>query len=330
MTSPEQYRALKERAAIGAIAPRSVIAVRGKDRLTFLHGLLTNDVSALVAGMGCYAAWLTPQGRMLTDVHLFETGDEVLLDLPADLVWRILKRLDQSVFSEDVQLEGLADLQPVWIHGPLAAAALERLFTTSALGSWREYRNVRFEFRGARVTVARVSQIGVPGFCVYADAALVPDLRRALEASGAMPADSHSLEAARIEAGYPVFGVDMTDDTIPLEAGIEDRAISFTKGCYVGQEVIVRVLHRGQGRVARKLVGLRIEGDVPAASTKIVSGEREVGWVTSAAMSPQLGSIAMGYVQRDFVSPGSRVELEMPPGRVTAVVTERPFPQGAR
>jgi folate-binding protein YgfZ len=117
----------------------------------------------------------------------------------------------------------------------------------------------------------------------------------------------------------------MTEDTIPLEAGIEDRAISLTKGCYVGQEVIIRVLHRGHGRVARRLVGLRIAGDVPAAGAKITSGERDIGKVTSAARSSTLGSIALGYVQRDFVTPGTEVHVEGANGRSPAVVTARPI-----
>jgi folate-binding protein YgfZ len=116
----------------------------------------------------------------------------------------------------------------------------------------------------------------------------------------------------------------MTTDTIPLEAGIEDRAISFAKGCYVGQEVIIRVLHRGQGRVARKLVALRLDGAVPARAAKIFSEQREIGWITSAAQSPRLGAIALGYVHRDFASPGTRLDVEATSGRLAATVSGRP------
>jgi folate-binding protein YgfZ len=120
----------------------------------------------------------------------------------------------------------------------------------------------------------------------------------------------------------------MTDDTIPLEAGIEDRAISMTKGCYVGQEVIIRVLHRGHGRVVRKLVGLKIDGAdaVPVRGARLFAADRDVGSITSAAHSPRLGAIAMGYVHRDFVNDGTRVDVEMPDGRAPALVTERLIP----
>lgn len=323
----DHYLALREKAVIGTIAPRSAIGVAGKDRAAYLQGLLTNDVQALTPGTGCYAAWLTPQGRMLTDLHVFESGEMMLLDVPSDLVQATLQRLDQFLFAEDVQLADLSGtLRAVWVHGPAAASILEQILVgATGLDSWLEYRNARVGFGGSPAVVARVSQLGVPGFGVYVEPAREEDLRRALEGAGAPVADRTALEAARIESGYPVFGVDMTEDTIPLEAGIEERAISFTKGCYVGQEVIIRVLHRGHGRVAKKLVALRVDGDVPARGARIVSGGRDVGAVTSAARAPRPGSIALGYVHRDCVAPGTRVEVDAGGSLVPALVCERPI-----
>lgn len=307
----EGYRALREGAGIGAVGLRRAIGVSGKDRAAYLQGLLTNDIQALTAGTGCYAAWLTPQGRMLTDLYVFESGDMILLDVPDDQVQATLQRLDQFLFSEDVQLADLSEtLRTLWVHGPTAAAVLQRVIGGLDLESWAECQNARAGFGSAPVVVARVSQLGVPGFGVYVDSTRKDDLQRALEAAGAVPVDHEAIETARVEAGYPIFGIDMTGDTIPLEAGIDDRAISFTKGCYVGQEVIIRVMHRGHGRIARKLVGLRIDGDGASAGAKIFSDAREIGWVTSAARSPRLGSIALGYVHRDFLTPGTRVDVE--------------------
>ena len=327
MPFTEQYRAIKEGAAIGAIALRNAIGVGGKDRAGYLQGLLTNDLQALTPGTGCYAAWLTPQGRMLTDIHIFESGDMMLLDVPADVLPATLQRLDQFLFSEDVQLADLSQtLNAVWIHGPAASSMLEHVLPGAAgLGSWAEYQNARTQFGEAPAAVARVSQLGVPGFGVYIEPAREADLRRALETEGAIVAEHAAIEAARVEAGYPLFGVDMTEETIPLEAGIEHRAISLTKGCYVGQEVIIRVLHRGHGRVAKRLVGLRIQGEVPPRGAKILAGDREVGVVTSAANSPSLGAIALGYVHRDFVALGTCVEVDTPDGRIPAVVSQSPI-----
>jgi folate-binding protein YgfZ len=274
---------------------------------------------------------------MLTDLHVFESGDMILLDVPADELAATLQRLDQFIFSEDVQLADLSGtLDAVWIHGPEAAALLDQTLTgVQGLAGWPEYHNARAAFEGLSskndprphfpVVVARVSQLGVPGFVVYIEPSGKTDLERALVDRGAVIAEASALEAARVEAGYPLFGIDMTDDTIPLEAGIEERAISFSKGCYVGQEVIIRVLHRGHGRVARKLVALRLSAEGPARGATIRAADRDVGAMTSAAVSPRFGSIALGYVHRDFTEVGSRVSVQGPAGPVDAVVTPRPI-----
>jgi folate-binding protein YgfZ len=340
MPLQDDYAAIRERVAQGAISPRSQIAVAGNERASYLQGLLTNDVQALAPGTGCYAAWLTPQGRMLTDMHVLESGGMILLDVPADQAVSTLERLEQFIFTEDVRVGSLADvLTGVWIHGPRAAEALQRaLESTQGLGDWPIYRHAQIEFRGEPVSVARIDQVGVPGYCVYVERARAPILIDALRDAGAVAAGRDALEAARIEAGYPVFGVDMSETTIPLEAGIEDRAISFSKGCYVGQEVIIRVLHRGGGRVAKKLVALRVgppdagprtgQG-VPARGAKVFSGDREVGEVTSAAESPRFGPIALAYVHRDFVAPETQLQVATADGRTPATVSARPIPSAA-
>src|SRR5689334_11180286 len=217
-------------AAIGAVAPRRQIAVAGKDHATYLHGLLTNDIQGLTPGTGCYAAWLTPQGRMLTDMHVLQSDEMILLDLPAGTVDATLARLDQFLFTEDVRLESLAEtLSSVWVHGPTAAGVIGKA-VGAALDGWPQYRHARVTFSGSPVSIVRIDQIGVPGYCLYVAREQEAECLAALESAGAVVVLPAALEAARIEAGYPVFGVDMTDDTIPLEAGIEDRAISMTKG----------------------------------------------------------------------------------------------------
>jgi folate-binding protein YgfZ len=323
MTSPDDYRAIHERAAIGAIAERRQIAVAGPDRASFLHGLLTNDIQSLTAGHGCYAAWLTPQGRMLCDLHVIESGDMILLDVPAEEVTQIAERLEQFHFGENVQIASLADsLRAVWVHGPQAgqilAVAAPREGTP--YDEWASHENTRTEIDGMPVVVARIDQLNVPGYAVYTDVQHEAAVTSAIARTGALHASPTTLEAVRIEAGYPIFGIDMTHETIPLEAGIEDRAISMTKGCYVGQEVIIRVLHRGGGRVARRLVRLQIQGDVPQRGAKVFSSEREIGFVTSAAESPRLGAIGLAYLHRDFVEGGSEVQVDLGELRERAIV----------
>ena len=327
MTLNDEYQTIRTAAAIGAVAARRQIAVAGSDRAAYLQGLLTNDIAALTAGAGCYAAWLTPQGRMQTDMHVLESGDMILLDLPAAEADATLQRLDQFIFTEDVRAELLdGQLAAVWIHGPSAPGAIAvSLLEAGSLASWPAYHVGRARFDGSPVIVARIDQLGVPGYCVYAQPESFPALVQALERAGAKPVSGEAIHACRIEAGYPVFGLDMTGDTIPLEAGIEGQAISFTKGCYVGQEVIIRVLHRGHGRVARRLVGLRVESEVPAPGARIHAGDRDIGFVTSAALSPALGPVALGYVHRDFVAPGTRVDVMHDQATRAATVTARPM-----
>jgi tRNA-modifying protein YgfZ len=326
-TIEQDYRQIVEAAAIGAVAETAQLAVAGKDRRSFLQGLLTNDIEALAEGSGCYAAWLTPQGRMLTDMHVLESDGMILLDLPAAQAEATAARLDQFLFSEDVKLGSLAGaLATVWVHGPGAAAALEKsLDGTSGLNEWAQYRHAHVGFAGESLVLVRIDQLAVPGYCAYLSTARRGELVAALEAAGARQVGADAIAAARVEAAYPVFGADMTADTIPLEAGLEPRGISTTKGCYVGQEVIIRVLHRGHGRVARKLVTLKLEAAGAVARSKILDGDKEVGFVTSATVSPASGAIALAYVHRDLAVDGAQVSVDTPAGRVAAVVSARPL-----
>jgi folate-binding protein YgfZ len=261
---------------------------------------------------------------MLTDMHVLRSNGMILLDVPEATVEATVQRLEQFIFTEDVRAGSLAEsMGGVWLHGPRAADVLERVVDGAhGLSEWPEYRHLQFEFGDSPVSIARISQLGVPGFCVFAERARLGTLTSALSDAGAIAVCPEAIDAARIDAGYPVFGVDMTEETIPLEAGIETRAISFTKGCYVGQEVIIRVLHRGHGRVAKKLVSLRVSGARPESGAVLHAGEREIGFITSAAESPRSGAIALGYVHRDFVTPGTAIEADTASGRASAIVTE--------
>ena len=163
-------------------------------------------------------------------------------------------------------------------------------------------------------------------FDLFAARDVAGELSQAIRDAGAVAVGAETAEVARVESGHPLFHTDMTEETIPLEAGIEDRSISLTKGCYVGQEVIIRVLHRGHGRVAKKLVGLVLsEGRPPDTGAEVQSGEaKAIGRVTSASWSPRLGhAVALAYVHRDFLTPGTSVRIA---GR-EALVSALPFHQ---
>ena len=300
------------------------LLLTGADRRSYLQGLLTNDIAALAPNTGCYAAMLTAQGRMLTDMRLFELRDAMLVELPAAVAASIRDHLDRFVFSEDVQVADVSAARAqLGVYGP-DAAHLVSAVTSHAVGALGLFASVETSIDGSAVLVARSDAAGIDGYELFADAADADRVRRALVDAGAVPADAAAVEAVRIESGRPLFGVDMDADTIPLEANLEDRAISRTKGCYVGQEVIVRVIDRGHGRVARRLVGLTLDagGPVPGRGTAIQSAGREIGRVTSAVLSPSLHRpIALGYVHRDFTAGGMSVTV----AGSTAVITDLPF-----
>ncbi len=308
----QAYQAARTHAAL-LERRRGRIVVSGRDRATYLQGLLTNDIPALKEGQGCYAAYLTPQGRMISDLFVYELGDVILLTLPMTTKEVVLAKLDQFIFSEDVQLGDVTDtFGSVVIAGPDAALAVNALLGTdvATLAAMPVHGNLRATASGQPVIVLRVDDTGEPGFELLVPAEALAGVRTLLLNAGAIEADEATAEQLRIEAGVPRFGQDMDEETIPLEAGIEATAISFTKGCYVGQEVIIRVLHRGHGRVARKLVGLTFEPatPVPAPGTVLRVEEKEVGAITSSAFSPASGRpIALGYVKRDFIEPGTAV-----------------------
>jgi folate-binding protein YgfZ len=311
-----EYQTARTRAGIVAF-DRGLIVVSGRDRASYLQGLLTNDIVALTEGQGCYSAYLTPQGRMISDLWVHELGDAILLILPRGPKDAVLGKLDQFIFSEDVQLGDVTEaFGSLAIVGPEAASIAARALGVdeAAMESIAEKGNRRFRVGEQPAIVVRAGDTGEPGFEMAAPRDLIAALREQLVGAGAPALSAEVAELLRIEAGVPLFGRDMDEDTIPLEAGIEERAISFTKGCYVGQEVIIRVLHRGHGRVARKLVGLQFDRagadalDSLQPGTSLHADDKAIGQITSITWSPTLSRpIGLGYVKRDFTPVGTRV-----------------------
>jgi folate-binding protein YgfZ len=264
---------------------------------------------------------------MIADMNVFELGDVMLVDVRREVKDLLLQRFDQLIFSEDVQL---GDVSDAWgclgVYGP-QAAAVAGFVIGADLAGFSPFQNARLERGGELVVVARRDALGLAGFLIFAAGGAMPGIAQALHGAGAALLQAEAVEALRVEAGEPAFLVDMGGDTIPPEAGIDRTAVSYLKGCFPGQEVLVRIRDRGHGKVVRKLVGLTIDGETaPAAGSVIVGGGKDIGHVTSAAVSPTLGKpIALGYVHRDFVEPGTAVTVVSGAARLSATVTELPF-----
>ncbi len=316
LTAADEYRALHEDALwVDRTARDARIDVRGPDAADWLQGLLTQDVKALQDGQGAHAAYLTPQGRMVADLRVFRRSDGFLLETVADAREALLSRLDQFVIMEDVTVADASDtLGCLTVLGPAAAAAVAACagLDAATLSALPEHAHLSLPSTGGLVASTR--EFGVPGFDLFGPIAEVEGWRGCLQ--GRVPRGGDEvLDTARIEAGRPRFGVDMHEDTIPLEAGIQDRAISFTKGCYVGQEVVIRILHRGHGRVARRLVWLEQAPHGPDApdwtpGATVHLGEQAVGALTSACWSPSRGGLlAIAMVHRDAAEPGTTVSV---------------------
>ena len=313
MFSAEGYQALRHGAGLVRRGDRGVLRVTGPDRLSWLQGLLTNDVAALPIGGVCDAAYLTPQGRMISDVRVIHLEDQTLLDVPASLAGALAARLDGLLFSEDAQIADVsAQFALTDLHGPKAP----------------DVRRAAAAMLGEHATaVVADAPFHVPGFSIIATRERSDAMVMALTGAGAVETTLATLDVLRVEAGRPAFLIDMDEHTLPLEANLEDRAISFTKGCYVGQEVIVRVMHRGQGRVAKRLVGLTFDkGEAPSPGDRVLSADREIGKLTSVVWSPSLeSSIGLGYLHRDFLEPGTAVTVRTAAGSRSATVTALPF-----
>ena len=317
MTSPDDYAALREGAITGAIAERRQIAVSGPDRASFLQGFLTNDIPALTAGRGCYAAWLTPQGRMLTDLHVLESGDMLLLDVPAGDAEQTAERLEQFHFTEDVQIASLAgSLRSVWLHGPLASQILTRVAARKGppcdashgsphsdgdaqgdggFAAWANYQNTRTEIAGTPVVVARIDQLGVPGYVIYVDVQLEAALTASLASAGAVPATPQTLEAAPSKR-ISLF-VSPCADTIPLESAIGPGESRLQRR-YWGRMIV-------RGCLASTVASLAACRPAWRCCLRIAPDLRwrsEFGSVTSAAHSPRFGAIRC-HVHRDFIEP---------------------------
>ncbi|HWY29974.1 MAG TPA: aminomethyltransferase family protein [Candidatus Acidoferrum sp.] len=333
-----EYTALRESAGVMDLSFRSRICLTGADRARYLHGQVTNEVKKLPAGQGIYAAVTTNKGKMESDLNIFCLAEELLLDFEPGLTEKVSARLEKFIVADDVQL---IDVAPHYgllsVQGPKAAdvvQALDLLAGGAAALPLIPFASVKISHPTlGEIYLAnhpRVSLGGLPGFDLFAPnaalGAVADKLWAAAKGLGGSAVGWTAWETVRIESGMPRFGADMDDTNLPLECGIESRAIAYDKGCYIGQEVINRI--HSIGHVNRELLGMHLVGDLaalPQKGDRLFHAGKEVGHVTSAVTSPRFGNIALGYVRRESGQTGTELVLKTAAGESRARVGELPF-----
>jgi folate-binding protein YgfZ len=347
-----EYLALRETAGVIDLSCRSRLCLTGTDRVRFLHGQVTNDVNKLRAGEGCYSAITTSKGKMQSDLNIFCLEDELLLDFEPGLTTVVTERLEKYIVADDVQV---VDVTPHYgllsVQGPKAEAVVRALglFTDvpatslsfskiadATLGEIYLINHARLagsadvllasseiEPRETRQQDAGAAGGGFDLFVPTAALETVADqLIAAAKSVGGRAGGWSAFEGARIAAGVPRFGVDMDETNLASECGIEARAISYQKGCYIGQEVLNRI--HSFGHVNRELRRLHLTVDLktlPARGDKLFHGDKEVGHITSAITAPTgTGGRALGYVRREANAVGTQLTLRSGSGESVATI----------
>jgi folate-binding protein YgfZ len=328
MALAEDHRVLTEGCGLFDRSERGKLALAGPDAKAFLQGQVTNDIEALGPGTGCYAAFLTPKGKMLGDLRILDAGDELLLDTERVALQELFNMIRTFSIGFDVELRkrtlerGLLSL-----IGPRSDAVARAAVAAAAGGREAvelpvnvpgavEHAHVELAI-GSSAEPVRVIKTDV-GLDLLSESERLAGVRAALLDAGATAVGEEAVECLRIERGRPRFGVDLDDTVMPQEAGLNDRAVSFTKGCYVGQETVARLFYRGKPN--RRLCGLRCD-ELLAPGATIAYGEKPAGRVTSTADSPRLGPIALAFVRREAPL-GAHVSLT---SSGEAEVVELPF-----
>jgi tRNA-modifying protein YgfZ len=301
-------RIVRSGAGIVDRSDRGKLALTGPEAKAFLHGQVTQDIESLTPGTGAYAAFLTHKGKMLGDLRVLDLGDELLLDTERVTLQELFNMIRRYKLGMAVELhKRTLEMGLLSLVGPSARTVLGVEVPET------EHANVRAEVGGHPVVLV-ATDVGVDVFCA---AERTEGVRGALEAAGAVLVSEAAAEVLRVESGRPRWGYELDDATIPQEAGLNERAVSFTKGCYVGQETVARLHYRGKPN--RHLRGLRLSAPVETG-TPLLLGEKEVGRVGTSLVSPRLGPLALALVRRQ-AEPGATLTA----GEATAEVVELPF-----
>ncbi len=302
------YEAVRDGGAgLIELSDRGRIRVSGSEATMFLNGLVTNDVKSLAENRWMPAVFPTVQGRLIGAVRIARVKEGFLIDTERASHDAVLKTISRFTMAGDFKVADVTDESAIFsVQGRRAAEVVTKVCDTSVADL---PRNGVSELEG--VTIIRATHTSEDGFDLVFDSTRAGEFRQALQNAGATPVDQATFEVLRVEAGIARFRRDMDESNVVPELNLDD-AVSYTKGCYVGQEIIVRIKHRGHP--AKKLVGLKLDRPVEAGAN-----------ITSAVVSPRLGNIGLGYVRYELIEPGTTVLID----NVDATVTELPFIRGS-
>jgi folate-binding protein YgfZ len=316
----DEYWTIRKAVGLADLSHLGRLRVTGKDRISFLNGLLTSDVSQLKESGGQRSALLNSKARVLADLHIYTQPDSLLIDTGESPAPHVKEILDRFIITEDVQIhDSTHDLVQMTIQGPQSSRAIKEILGVEA----HDLKQLEHRSLGPSTIIAR-DRTGQSGYDIILPALEAEPVWQGFLLNGGdiglNPVGLQALEIFRLEAGYPKYAVDVDENTIVLEAGFKD-ALSFSKGCYLGQEVVARATHIG--RVNKQLVRLEIESkdSVPPRS-KLTSDSREAGFITSAAFSPGLDKVAsLGYANREFAKEGTRLNVQTGQISSSAIIT---------
>ena len=311
------------------LSARGRILISGTEAVMFLNGLITNDMKTLAVNTWMPAVFPNVQGRLLAAVRVIHRNEGFLIDTENATRATVVKLLERFALAGDFRLADLTQNTALLsIQGAQAPEIMAAIFGETPSNPGRD-AVASVDWQGKQVTIIRATHTAEDGFDLFVSASEVEALRDAFIKAGAQPIGNDTVETLRLEAGIARYGIDMDETNVVTETNL-DEAVSFTKGCYIGQEIIARIKYRGH--VAKKLAGLILEGEVSAESgAKIFSvDDKEIGRVTSAAFSPRIArTVALGYVKYDYLAPGTSVKVVTGEEQIAARVTELPFVHGS-
>ncbi len=302
----DEFRELLSGCGVYDLNSRVKISLAGSDRVRWLNGMVTNNIRDLAVGRGVYAFLLNPQGRILGDLYAYNRGDSITVDTDQDQSEKLVATFDHYIIMDDVEVSRLNDLAAIGIAGPKAkqvsrAAGFE-------IPELEPLQLVQMTWRNIPVTVTRGDNASLETCEVWLSNDMVTTLRDVLTEAGAKPVSTNAMELLRIAAGIPRYGQDIRERDLPQETE-QQRALNFTKGCYVGQEIVERI--RSRGSVHRMFTGFEVQGELPALGAKIQSDGKDVAEITSTASLPVAAGerrVALGYIRREIGTPGKLLQ----------------------